>query len=272
MPATLVKTPNFDQQAAQYDTATPIQSAAALLLAEQIAKTAKFGGRWLDVGCGTGKLSAAVLQQQSNRHITGVNSITPMFDELIGVDRAAAMLTHWQTKCETYRHFFAPCEASEWQLRPILADMTALPLPASCADGIMSSFALHWVTPEVLTKLARVLKPNGQLHLAIPVAGSLSAVAQRFPKLPIYPFLAENDWQTQLDALVANHHGYYLYQFTQEFSHEYANLKSLLHGLKQMGGAVAAQPAIETATLRTYLKDDAGVLLNYRLLIVGVQL
>lgn len=61
-------------------------------MAEQIAKTAKFGGRWLDVGCGTGKLSAAVLQQQSNRHITGVNSITPMFDELIGVDGGGLML------------------------------------------------------------------------------------------------------------------------------------------------------------------------------------
>lgn len=261
--STAVNRPKFDQQAAHYDTATPIQSVAAQVLAAEIAKHATQTGRWLDVGCGTGKLSLAVAAcLAANAELTaGATRLT----ELIGVDSAPAMVECWHTNCRTD----LPASVS---LLPCLADMTALPLGDQSVDTIMSSFALHWVAPQVLFEFGRVLKLGGQLHLAIPVAGSLSELTQRFTQLPVYPFLPAGAWQTQLDALVTARQGRYLYQSTQDLGHEYANLASLLHALKKMGGAVTPKRPIETATLRNYLQDKSPIALNYRLLVVGVAL
>ena len=63
----------FDQQAATYDTAVQGSHARALYphLLEELSRTE--GTRLLDLGCGTGALTAQVLEQDHRRQVTGLD-------------------------------------------------------------------------------------------------------------------------------------------------------------------------------------------------------
>lgn len=153
--------------------------------------------------------------------------------------------------------------------------MTKIPLASNSVDRLISSFALHWVSPNVLAELIRVTKTGGQIHLAIPVSGSLGAVQQRFPKLPIFPFLSVEDWLTAIEKILQSRNGQWLYNEEQVFSHPYDKLADLLKSLKQMGGAVSGQSPKQSAMsrpiLKQYLADNSPIALDYRVLLVGFQ-
>lgn len=256
-------TAKFDQQAKTYDKATPIQSDVAFFLAKQIwaVDYQAEGQIWLDVGCGTGKLSQAVLTEFLN-NLQRLPTTALPFSQLIGVDNSPAMLTIWQKNCQK--------TSQAVTLQPLLADMIALPLANNSVDGVISSFALHWATPQVIAELGRVVKKGGYLWLAIPVKGSFSHVTSRFPELPIYPFLPSDDWKNAIDELVKKRQGEILFLQQRSFSHPYPNLSILLKDLKHMGGAVSGQSPINLSVLRQYLSDTAPIDLDYQLLLVGL--
>lgn len=254
--------PKFDQHAAQYDATTPIQSEVARYLWQQILACQNSQNQglsrhspliWLDVGCGTGKLSQALLNDFAEN---------PNF-QLIALDQSPAMLEQFSKWQESMRF-------SQF-IQLIIADMTAIPLEKNSIDRLISSFALHWVSPNVITELARVAKVGGQLHLAIPVAGSLSAVKQRFPKLPIFPFLPAVDWITMIEKILQSRNGQWLYNEVQVFSHPYDNLAGLLKSLKDMGGAVSGQSPMPRPILKQYLANNSPIALDYRVLLMGFQ-
>lgn len=259
----------FNHASHTYDKATPIQSDVALFLAKHIhhicqkdayqkdnfPKTAN--QLWLDVGCGTGKLSQAVLNQNQ----------TYLISRLIGIDNSQAMLNLWQKNCQNgYK------EVKNINFQPILANMTKLPFADNSVDVVMSSFAVHWVAPAVISEFGRVLKKNGHLFLAIPVKGSLSEVSERFSKLSIYPFLPSDDWKQVIKQLISERNGELCFFDERQFSYSYPNLKTLLAELRNMGGAVSGRTPIDTATLRQYLNDANPLNLDYQILTVGVQL
>lgn len=283
----------FDQQAETYDKATPIQSDVAFFLAQVLAKQIwAFNHQadkqiWLDVGCGTGKLSQAVLNEFLNTLNRNTTQNLP-FSQLIGLDNSQAMLQLWQAYCIGYfektlneliqtatkhsvKNKLKQNPSLPPSFQPILADMTALPFADNSMDVVISSFALHWTTPQVIAELGRVVKKGGFLGLAIPVKGSFSQVKARFPELPIYPFLPSNDWKTAIFELIEQRHGRLCFFDERQFSHTYPNLKTLLHELKQMGGAVSGQSPIKPSVLRQYLQDNSPIELDYQLLIVGMM-
>lgn len=282
-----IQPPKFFQQATVYDRVTPIQSAVAIFLARQLVQYTSLDGIWLDVGCGTGKLSEAVLTvlrdklTDANQAYEGINeafgardnlsrsaigSIQMLHRQLVGIDNAQTMLGLWQARCQDL------ASVNDIDCNTLLADMLALPVASQSVDGIMSSFALHWTSPQVLHECGRVLRSGSQLHVAIPVLGSLTALTKQFPQLPIFEFLPSARWQAAIDTLVMERQASYLYHIERDFSHPYVNLKALLIDLKQMGGAVSSQSPISTAVLRRYLQDSASVSLNYQMLLVGIQL
>jgi SAM-dependent methyltransferase len=94
--------------------------------------------RWLDVGCGTGALTAAVL-----------STAQPV--EVVGLDPSAGFVTDARTRAADPRSGFCVGEAG------------ALPFQDSTFDAVVSGLALNFVPePErAAAELARVTRPGG---------------------------------------------------------------------------------------------------------------
>ena len=268
-------TPVFEQFATSYDAATPIQSQVAEHLARLIVRyhTGVTDMCLVDVGCGTGKLTQAVMS-------TFLQNAALASVQLYGVDTAASMLAIWQQRVA---HLLSmplsstpvsslPAPTMTLHSQALCANMADMALANQSADLVMSSFALHWTSPSVIAELGRIVKTKGQLHLAIPVAGSFHQVRQRFPKLPVFDFLPSHAWLAAIETLRQQRQGTLMYHTEQSFAFSYDNLKSLLKNLKQMGGAVSGKGSIDTATLRRYLQDQSPIGLDYQLLMIGLQL
>jgi SAM-dependent methyltransferase len=111
----------------------------------------------LDLGCGEGPL-LRYLRRCEVRYI--------------GVDFSAASLVAARQHCGATAAAF------------VAADAGQMPLPDASCDVVLSHMALHIMQPvaPVVCEVARVLKPNGTLHVVLPAAWRLhtSAEARRF--------------------------------------------------------------------------------------------
>lgn len=97
------------------------------------------GLHWLDVGCGTGALSATVLDRAAPASVTGVEP-SPGF-----VEQARAQLGH--------------------RMSLHLAGAAALPLEDACVDATVSGLVLNFIPDPAgaLAEMARVTTPGGTI-------------------------------------------------------------------------------------------------------------
>lgn len=102
----------------------------------------KPGLRWVDVGCGTGALSEAILEIASPA-------------ELVGVDSSEKYLSYSQ------EHMRGP------HVRFELGNATALPFPDASFDVAVSGLALNFVSDKskMMAELSRVVRPRGTIAL-----------------------------------------------------------------------------------------------------------
>jgi SAM-dependent methyltransferase len=102
------------------------------------------GLRWLDVGCGTGALTAAVLDTASPHSI-------------VGIDPSAAYIASATNRLPDARVGFEVGEA------------TALPLPDASVEEVVSGLVLNFVPDEVaaLREMCRVLVPGGRVTVYV---------------------------------------------------------------------------------------------------------
>lgn len=100
------------------------------------------GGRWLDVGCGTGALSGAILERRAPQSV-------------IGLDRSPGFVA------------YARQQVPDPRARFVAADAQALPLAEASADAAVAALVLNFVPqPErAVAGMARAVRPGG------PVAG-----------------------------------------------------------------------------------------------------
>ncbi|GIJ43307.1 methyltransferase [Virgisporangium aliadipatigenens] len=96
------------------------------------------GLRWLDVGCGTGALSGAVLAHAAPGSV-------------LGVDPSAGFVGHGRARVDDPRLRFA------------VGDARALPLPGGAFDTVISGLMLNFVprTAEAVAEFVRVTAPGG---------------------------------------------------------------------------------------------------------------
>lgn len=142
---------HFNQAAHTYEQAAWHQAQAARLLAHLAATRLETPPKTiLDLGCGTGLATKALLRHFPHAHC-------------IGCDTSPAML-------ETYRRAIPQSQTIQTDLE------TPANLPH--ADLIVSSFALQWVSDE--PRLLQQLPPDAYLLLCEPVLGSLPGLGTPF--------------------------------------------------------------------------------------------
>jgi SAM-dependent methyltransferase len=97
------------------------------------------GGRWLDVGCGTGALSAAVLAADPAA--------------LVGLDPSAGFLAD------------ARARLGDPRARFVVADARRLPLAAASVDAVVSGLVLNFVPDPAaaVAEMGRVARPGGRV-------------------------------------------------------------------------------------------------------------
>jgi SAM-dependent methyltransferase len=98
------------------------------------------GLRWLDVACGTGALTAAILER---------------FDpeEVVGLDASADYLASAQASCRHHR-----------RVRFVVGDASVLSFPSTSFDVSVSGLALNFIAfDRALAEQHRVVRPRGMI-------------------------------------------------------------------------------------------------------------
>ncbi len=120
----------------------------------------------MDAGCGTGKLTAELLERLPQGRV-------------VGIDLSYNMLN-------AAREYLAP--KFEHQIRFVAADLQGVPF-VEAFDGIFSTAAFHWVPDHdrLFHNLLHALKPGGWLIAQCGGAGNLRRLLGRVEELKQWP-------------------------------------------------------------------------------------
>ncbi len=131
----------FSRAANDYDAHAVLQHEIAGRLLERLDYVKLAPQRILDIGCGTGRASEALLRRYPKAQV-------------VALDFALPMLAHARRR-------------GRWLRRPrcVCGDMDRLPLAAQSFDLVFSSAALQWSADPAgaLCEMHRVLRPGGLL-------------------------------------------------------------------------------------------------------------
>lgn len=132
---------SFGRAAARYDAAAALQHEIGRRLVERLDYVKLQPQRVLDVGCGTGVVTDALLKRYPKAQV-------------LGLDFALPMLAHTRRR-------------GRWLRRPqcLCGDLDALPLAGASIDLIVANASLQWSNrpAETFVDLARILRADGLL-------------------------------------------------------------------------------------------------------------
>lgn len=152
-----------DWDAARYHRLSDPQRAWGLRVLERLAPAA--GERILDIGCGTGRLTAELARRAPGLFV-------------VGLDRSATMLG------EALRHFGDGAQF-------VHADAAALPFRGPF-DAVFSTATFHWVPDHerLFAEIYRVLRPGGRLVAQAGGGANLSRLRARSEAIQRQPEFA----------------------------------------------------------------------------------
>lgn len=199
----------FSKAAQHYDKLAKVQwqvASAALQLHTNC------DGIVLDLGCGTGKVSAKLAENATQ--VLGLDIARGMIDQ--------ARQCHPMSNC----HFY-------------VADAERLPLASDVIDSVFSSMALQWCRPldRVLTELFRVMKPGATGTLAIMAQGSLSELNQSWKKLDKCAHVNTFETATAMHQ-AARRAGFTCSVSQRCFTSWHKDILEVLHSIKDIGASV----------------------------------
>ena len=230
----------FNAAAGHYDQASHLQQQSARDLLNWMGQVSA-DSVWLDAGCGTGILAKTLAAQGAR---------------VWAIDLAPNMLKALE---------------DDDRIQTILADIGQLPLANDMLDGAVSNFALHWLGSGIVPEILRVVQSGGDAWLAIPVAGSLSEVAMRYPDLPLFQFEPAQAWLEQAGHFIVKHE-------IRHYRQEFANLKALMAAIRQMGGDHTGQPQAgqkksvqQLSRWKQWLQDPLPIDMSFEVLFLHLQ-
>lgn len=153
-------TARFHAAAATYDRQPGVQPAVADRVADMIARFGRLDGsaspRILEIGCGSGLLTARLTERFPNARI-------------LAVDIAPGMVGHARQRL-----------GNPPQVTWAATDVRHLDVPAHSFTLIASSSALHWIQPlqPVLEMLREMLVPGGRIVCGLMTRGTLAELRQ----------------------------------------------------------------------------------------------
>jgi malonyl-CoA O-methyltransferase len=172
----------FERAAHTYDEAAVLQREVGNELLERLDWVKLAPNRVLDLGCGTGMVSEALLKRYPKA-------------EVIGVDIAFSMVQQTLKR----RH---------WLRKPlgVCADVQALPFASQSCDLLISNVMLQWCNDlvPVFKECVRVLRPNGLLTFATFGSDTLKELRASWGRVDGYPHVSRFlDMHDIGDALLA---------------------------------------------------------------------
>jgi malonyl-CoA O-methyltransferase len=203
---------SFAAANASYDKAASLQRTVGLRLLDALDPQ-QLNGTVLDLGCGTGFLTTAVLQRAAPA-------------SLLALDIALPMLQTTKAKL-----------AAQHPLAYVCADAEHLPLATQSLDSVVSNLALQWCPQlaAVFADLRRTLKPDGLLAFSTFGPQTLNELKTAWASVDNYhhvnDFYSPEQLQTFLHAT-----GYRQIDITRQvIVTPYATVLDLMHELKQLG-------------------------------------
>lgn len=182
MPLSRVSKSPFCRIAERYDEHAALEQEVLARLLERTSFIRQSPVRILDLGCGTGQGSAGLKQQFRKAQV-------------IGLDISPAMLERMCRRSSMLR-----------PLRPVCADMGALPFAARSMDLVFSNLAGFWCPQptQMFSEIRRVIRPGGMFLFSTFGPATLAELARAWGsvdarvEVPTFPDLLETG-----DALVA---------------------------------------------------------------------
>jgi ubiquinone/menaquinone biosynthesis C-methylase UbiE len=155
----------------------PFQPATAVWRAAEVAAVTAVAfpqGRGLDLGCGDGRLTRVIMEQVGQLRLVGLD-VDPQ-----------------ETALAENEHLYEAVHTSS---------ATTIPAPDASFDFVMSISVMEHIQPleAVLSDVARVLKPGGQLITTVPAAGFHGCL-----RGPLLPGESRADYLRALDRRVAH--------------------------------------------------------------------
>lgn len=165
----------------------------------------------LDVGCGTGFLSSALLAQARS---------------MIALDIALPMLQVTRTKL-----------ADAANVSYLCADAEQLPLAEQSVDGVFSNLALQWCVnlDAVFADVKRVLKPDGQLAFSIFGPQTLHELKAAWAEVDDYSHVNDFYTEQQLDRFLRQAGFTEITLESKLYLSSYASVLALMKELKHIG-------------------------------------
>lgn len=208
---------SFNKAAQSYDQAAILQRRVADQLLQNLRQTQRPAQRILDLGCGTGYLSA------------GLRDLYPDA-ELIALDIAPAMLQQARQRCGSQQTHY------------LCADAYRLPLRSQQFDLLVSSLMLQWCPQieQVFQECARLLKAQGRLFFSTFGPSSLSELRQSWAQVDDKPHVHEFLPVAQLHKALSKTGFVAQLETKMEFEYQ-ADLRQVMRSLKNIGAHNVAQ-------------------------------